>query len=75
MATKAERHCITDTVRMHNALTYFSRIRRVRECADRLELNRWTPIQVAWMCVIPAVVAMVIGRALWQLGGRLIAGT
>ena len=36
-----------------------------------LELNRWTPVQVGWMCVIPAVVAMVIGRALWQLGGRL----
>ena len=40
-----------------------------------LELNRWTPVQVGWMCVIPAVVAMVIGRALWQLGGRLITGT
>ena len=36
-----------------------------------LELNRWTPIQVAWVCVIPAVVAMVLIRALWQLGGRL----
>ena len=34
-------------------------------------MTRWTPIQVAWMFVIPAVVAMVIGRALWQLGGRL----
>ena len=25
-----------------------------------LELNRWTPLQVAWMSVIPVVVAMVI---------------
>ena len=40
-----------------------------------LELNRWTPVQVIWMAVIPAVVAMVLVRALWQLGGRLIAGT
>lgn len=40
-----------------------------------LELNRWTTVQVIWMCVIPAVVAMVLVRALWQLGGRLIAGT
>ena len=40
-----------------------------------LELNRWTPVQVVWMAVIPAVVAMVLIRALWQLGGRLIAGT
>jgi len=30
---------------------------------------------VIWMAVIPAVVAMVLIRALWQLGGRLIAGT
>ena len=36
-----------------------------------LELNRWTPVQVIWMAVIPAVVAMVLVRALWQLGGRL----
>ena len=40
-----------------------------------LELNRWTPVQVVWIAVIPAVVAMVLVRALWQLGGRLIAGT
>ena len=75
MATNTESVLITDTVRTHNALAYFSRIRRVREFTDRMELNRWTPLQVGWMCVIPAVVAMVIGRALWQLGGRLIAGT
>ena len=40
-----------------------------------LELNRWTPVQVGWMFAVPAVVARVLVRALWQLGGRLITGT
>ena len=74
-ATNTESVLITDTVRTHNVLTYFSRIRRVREFTDRMELNRWTPVQVGWMFAVPAVVAMVLVRALWQLGGRLITGT